>query len=347
MTDRSTILSLPLIQPAQAQKHVTHNEALEILDVLVQPVVADRTRTAPPAAPAPGDRHIVAAGATGDGAGDGAGDWTGHAGKIAVFAQGGWLFVAPRRGWRVHVLAESADAVFDGAGWGADAPARLDRLGIGTDADAANPLSVAGPATLLTHDGADHRLKLNKAAAGDTASLLFQTGFSGRAEIGLTGSDGFAIKVSADGAGFADALRTDAATGIVSLPALPAFAARGTGSWVEIATADTDLAFGTAIENAGGHFDTAAGRFTAPAAGLYAFALTGISGATSDAHVAVAVNGATDPARAVQVTGTATLAFHALLRLAAGDRVTCRTATPTVRLRIDAGRTVFSGWKVG
>jgi hypothetical protein len=65
MSDVSAVLALPYIQPSQAQKHVTHNEALRTLDVIVQLAVLDRTRTAPPGAAAIGDRHIVAAGATG------------------------------------------------------------------------------------------------------------------------------------------------------------------------------------------------------------------------------------------------------------------------------------------
>ena len=58
-------LRLPLIAAAQAQKHVTHNEALRLLYALVQLAVIDRATAAPPAAPTEGDCHIVAAGATG------------------------------------------------------------------------------------------------------------------------------------------------------------------------------------------------------------------------------------------------------------------------------------------
>ncbi|WP_371068358.1 DUF2793 domain-containing protein, partial [Salmonella enterica] len=43
-----------MILPAQAQKHVTHNEALRILDIIVQLAVLDRTRSAAPATPAEG-----------------------------------------------------------------------------------------------------------------------------------------------------------------------------------------------------------------------------------------------------------------------------------------------------
>lgn len=209
----SAVLALPLIQPAQAQKHVTHNEALRRLDLLVQLAVADRDRTLPPADPAPGDRHIVPAGATGA--------WAGRAGDIALWDDGGWQFATPLPGWRAHVLAEGRTAVFDGSLWTTpDAlPQTFPRLGVGATADAVNRLAVAAPASLFTHAGADHRLAVNKAAPGDTASLLFQTGFSARAEIGTAGSDDLALKVSPDGAAFHTALSAEAATGRVRLPA--------------------------------------------------------------------------------------------------------------------------------
>lgn len=77
---------------------------------------------------------------------------------------------------------------------------------------------MSSPATLLNHAGSGHQLKLNKAVASDTASLLFQTGFGGRAEMGTSGSDDFAVKVSADGATWSVALEADAATGEMTLP---------------------------------------------------------------------------------------------------------------------------------
>lgn len=205
MSQTSPILSLPYIQPAQAQKHLTHNTALGVLDVLVQAVAADRDRTIPPAPVSAGAAHLVAPGAQAE--------WAGQDLAIAVFDGVAWTFTPPRPGWRVHVLAEGFDVVFDGAAWvAARADANdLPQLGVGAPADPANPLTVSGDATLLTHAGADHRLKINKAAAADTASLLFQTGWSGRAEMGVMGSDDFAIKVSADGAAWTTALSFDAA----------------------------------------------------------------------------------------------------------------------------------------
>jgi hypothetical protein len=62
---------------------------------------------------------------------------------------------------------------------------------------------------LLNHDGAGHQLKINKAAAADTASLLYQDAFSGRAELGLAGDDDFHFKVSPDGSTWKQAILID------------------------------------------------------------------------------------------------------------------------------------------
>jgi len=97
-------------------------------------------------------------------------------------------------------------------------------LGVNTSADTTNRLSVKSPASLFDHAGSDHHLKVNKAADTDTASLLFQTGYSGRAEFGTTGDDNFRIKVSPDGTAWTEALTIDKATGRVGVrTAAPAF----------------------------------------------------------------------------------------------------------------------------
>lgn len=207
MADQTPLLGLPYIQPSQAQKHVTHNEGLLRLDTIVQLVVLDRALTSPPATASDGDCYIVASGGTGA--------WAGHAGDIATWRQAGWDFVTPQTGWQARDLSAAAIVVFDGTGWATPALDldNLDGVGINTAADGTNRLAVSAAATLLTHDGAGHQLKLNKAAVADTASLLFQTGWSGRAEMGTTGNDQFTIKVSADGAAWVDALGFDGATG--------------------------------------------------------------------------------------------------------------------------------------
>ena len=49
-------LKLPLLVAEQAQKHVTHNEALRALDAMVQLAVKDRDLATPPGAPSDGYR---------------------------------------------------------------------------------------------------------------------------------------------------------------------------------------------------------------------------------------------------------------------------------------------------
>lgn len=97
----------------------------------------------------------------------------------------------------------------------------LPSLGVNATSDAINKLAASSDATPLNHAGDGHHLKLNKATSTDTASLLYQSGFSGRAEMGLSGNDDFSIKVSGDGTNFTTALAIDAATGLVTLPATP------------------------------------------------------------------------------------------------------------------------------
>ncbi|MBM2575465.1 DUF2793 domain-containing protein [Jannaschia sp. Os4] len=212
---QSARLALPYIQEAQAQKHVTHNEAIRRLDELVQ-IGVEGVADAPPADPADTERWIV-----GDAP---SGGFEGHAGELAlregVGAGGWWRFEAPAPGWVAWDASAGTLRVWDGAAWTAAGGAgdRVERIGVGADADDVNRLAVASEAVLLTHAGAGTQLKLNKAAEGDTASLLFQTGWSGRAEMGTAGTDGFAVKVSADGAAWREALVADPATGAVRFP---------------------------------------------------------------------------------------------------------------------------------
>ncbi len=91
--------------------------------------------------------------------------------------------------------------------------ARHQRNGLTT-----NRLSLNSAASLFNHDGAGHQLKINKAASAHVSSLLFQTDFAGRAELGLSGDDDFRIKVSTDGTAWKEVLGVDRASGSVRMP---------------------------------------------------------------------------------------------------------------------------------
>ena len=211
--DETTNLLLPYILSAQAQKHVTHNEALRKLDALVQISIVDRDLATPPASPADGARYIVAASPTGA--------WVGHTGKIAAWQDGAWAFYAPRTGWLAWIEDEASPVAWNGTAWtlvGGGSVNPVPLVGVNATAHTTNRLAVASPASLFNHAGAGHQAKINKNAATDTASILFQTGFSGRAEMGTTGSDDYAFKVSPNGSAWFDAILINRTNGAVTFP---------------------------------------------------------------------------------------------------------------------------------
>lgn len=330
MSDTSAILSLPYLQPAQAQKHVTHNEALQLLDVLVQMAVIARTLSLPPASPVDGERYIV-----GPGAG---GEWAGKSGEIACFQAGAWRFITPMSGWQTWVLAEDIVLTHISGTW-QEGTARLmaKQLGINATPDSTNRLSLSADATLLNNAGAGHQLKINKAGVSDTASLLLQDNWSGRAEIGLTGSDDLAVKVSADGSAWVNAISVAASNGMVTVPSLKVL----TGLDLPTAgVARSALASATALSVIGNSSNLAATpddivaasnyqvlRRSGAALGFGAVALNqsaAVTGALS------AANGGTGVANSAAATLTRAGAFPLTVTLSAASNVTLPPGTTTL-----------------
>lgn len=112
MTETSQ-LGLPLLQPAQAQKHVTVNEAFARLDGLTQLQLQSVAVTVPPVDPVDGTSYAVPVGAVND--------WAGQDGKIAIASNGGWVFAVPLPGWRAWIVDQGVAALFDGLVWSASA----------------------------------------------------------------------------------------------------------------------------------------------------------------------------------------------------------------------------------
>lgn len=208
---RTAHLEMDLVAQSQAQKEVTINEAFVTIDALLGGGVIDRDISTPPASPIEGDAYIVGAAATDA--------WVGHEGDIAYYSNG-WRFVSPNEGVTLWVNDEDSLAVFDGSAWQSVAGSSLNglaELGVGTDADAVNKLAVRSDAVLFTAQSDDIRAVINKNSTNDTASYLFQTSFSGRAEFGLIGDDNFSLKVSSDGSVFSDALVVNSSTAEVDI----------------------------------------------------------------------------------------------------------------------------------
>jgi hypothetical protein len=338
MTDRTENLDMPFILPAQAQKHVTHNEALLQLDALVHLSIVSEEAN-PPQAPMAGSRYLVAAQATGG--------WSGRAGRIAVWQDGYWAFAVPKTGWRAWFEAAAKMKVYDGASW-RELPlpenGSLATIGIGTSADQNNRIAVSSPASLFNHAGGGHQLKVNKAGATDTATLLFQSGWTGYAEMGLAGNNAFSIKVS-NGTEWRTGLSIDGG-GRVSLPNQPAARAFRSGTSFT-PTAAQQSGFTTFGVNKGGFTLGAAAAgggnaIVVPATGLYLVSLN-ISALTSSGHGASLLgNGSTTILTLNGISGSAqSQGATCIFSLTAGDTLTLQHSG-TAQIALGAGKTELS-----
>jgi Protein of unknown function (DUF2793) len=109
MTDVTARLALPLLAAGQAQKEVTHNEALTVLDGLLLGALESRALASSPANPVPGQMWLVAGAATGA--------WAGQSGKLALWTAGGWRFVTPVAGMLLWSKPDLAFGWHDGSAW--------------------------------------------------------------------------------------------------------------------------------------------------------------------------------------------------------------------------------------
>ncbi len=100
---------LPLLQAAQAQKHVTVNEALTRLDALAQLQVQSRSADVP-VAPVDGQAYIVPVGATGA--------WAGQDHAVALYLNGGWELITAVEGWSAWIIDEGVELRFQMGVWG-------------------------------------------------------------------------------------------------------------------------------------------------------------------------------------------------------------------------------------
>lgn len=358
MSDATTHLLLPYILAAQAQKHVTHNEALRLLDGLVQLSVLDRDLTAPPGSPTDGDRYIVGSGATAA--------WAGWDLNVALWTDGAWLRLPPRTGWRAWVEDEGLLLVYDGSVWVGTTPGELQNmalLGIGTTADAANPFSAKLNAALWTAKTAgeggtgDLFYTMNKEAVGGDLGYVFQTGYVTKALVGLFGSDLFRLAVSADGSAFFDGFIVDNTSGIVDQPRLPRFKAYtnydnyvAVDTWTKIGINNTDY-------NDQGAFDAGNNRFVAPVAGTYLFGATLLykvnSSTTARMRGRLVLNGSTEIRGSFgEISGAHTseataLWLQTMASLAQGDTVELQGTFRAADGYFAADHTSFWGVKVG
>ena len=165
--------ALPLIEAAQAQKHVTVNEALARADALAAGRVEALALTTPPADPGEGTLWGVGTGA--------GGAFAGQDGRMAVFLNGGWVFADPWEGWGLWNAATGGVWRYRSGGWSAESA--------GT--------SPGGAATRLPVAETDHSLasgpsSTTPALIPDKAIVL---GVTARVTGGITGATGWQLGV--------------------------------------------------------------------------------------------------------------------------------------------------------
>jgi hypothetical protein len=107
--DETTRWALPLLASGQAQKEITHNEAIAAIDRLLHLAVASRSLSAPPSDSATGDVYIIGVAPSGA--------WEASEGQLACFEGAGWAIRSPRPGCLAWVADEQQFAVYSTAGW--------------------------------------------------------------------------------------------------------------------------------------------------------------------------------------------------------------------------------------
>jgi Protein of unknown function (DUF2793) len=109
MTDITSRYALPLLASGQAQKEITHNEALLLIDALAHPAIESRSLTSAPLNPQPGQIWLVADNATGD--------WIGKSAQLALWTTGGWRFIVPKLGMVIWSKPDGFFILFTGTVW--------------------------------------------------------------------------------------------------------------------------------------------------------------------------------------------------------------------------------------
>lgn len=117
-------LGIPELAQSQALPEITHNEALVLVQALLNGVI-DKDLSTPPVSPTEGDSYIVNAGGGSPAA---SGAWVGRDNSIAIFWAGSWRFVpgvndagtpitmsARQEGLRVYVRDEDALYIWTGS----------------------------------------------------------------------------------------------------------------------------------------------------------------------------------------------------------------------------------------
>ena len=356
MSEESKRHAFPYIQPSQAQKHVTHNETVRLLDVLVQMSAISDQIEEPPSDAQEADCYIIPL--------DAKGPWAGRTDQIAYFENDAWRYLTPQKGWRIYVETKDCLELFDGSNWKAVVKdIDTSTLSNGPVTDSQKRFAVKTQTALWSAlddtEGGDGGLiqTLNKDSSDCNLGFVFQTGYQTRALLGQFGSETFRLTTSGDGNAYFDALSVDSATAIVDQPRLPRFSAYTnydnyieSNTWKRIGINMTSF-------NDQGCFNASDNMFTAPVSGTFQLAATvtiKALEAACDALEAKLFLNKTTPLRGSQVNEIAPVSDRiyrsqtvVLTGLNAGDTVELQVFSENGNASVVKDDTVFWGHKVG
>jgi hypothetical protein len=117
MTATSTARhQLPYLVVGQAQKEITHNQALVRIDALLQPFVEAHLNTPPTSLTQTmaGKCWLVGTSATSE--------WAGKSGQLAYWDGSGWQFIAPSDCMRLYNKAIGSEIAFKFGAWVSNNP---------------------------------------------------------------------------------------------------------------------------------------------------------------------------------------------------------------------------------
>jgi hypothetical protein len=112
MNDQETPrFALPYLFTSQAQKELTHNEALVAIDTLLHPVIEGVMNTPIPSLNAADAGKCWRVGSAPTGL------WLNHSGQIASWTGDGWRYVIPSDGMQVFNQANGAFSIYRSSTW--------------------------------------------------------------------------------------------------------------------------------------------------------------------------------------------------------------------------------------
>ena len=273
MFEHSPRLTLPYIQPAQAQKHVTHNQAIRQIDGLIHMSVVSDALSTPPTEQAESKCYLVPPNAQDD--------WQGWAHHVAIWQDAAWMFLTPKTGWRLFVSNQKKLMVYLRSAWVILADANphhsLEALSIHATTTETQRLAVQSHTILWTSisqsdDAASGVIHiLNKNAESQDNGLVFQNNYKPHLSMGCFGSNDFKISRIDEAGAHQDSLTLDSQSWILSSPTLPRFDAVLNYDYLLQEVIWQRVPVNESKYSDQLCFDAEANQFRAPSAGTYFF----------------------------------------------------------------------------